>query len=507
MTVGVSTARRVSFIRATGMTLRRTVIVALSLACGGCAVGPDYRQPPAPVPTAYKELAGWKIATPQEAAVARGPWWSIYHDPLLDSLERHVNVNNQTVKENEAAYRAAVALVREAQANFYPTVGVTTGVTRSSGAGGGSGGSSSSSGAGISGGGGFGPITQYSLEGSADWAPDLWGKIRRQVESQAAAAQVSAADLANAELSEQGTLATDYFNLRAQDSLTRLLQDTAAAYRHALQITQNQFNAGTVSQLDVATAQAQLQSVVAELVGVGVLRAQYEHAIAILIGVPPAALSIPYSPLPHTIPVVPPGLPSTLLERRPDIAAAERTMQEENALIGVAVAAYYPDISLSALGGFVGNPIGQLFNVANRVWSLGASASETLFEGGLRPAQVAAARATYDQSVATYRQTVLSAFQQVEDELAALRIYENQAAAEAVAVAAAQQAVTVALNEYQAGTIVYTTVITQQEVLLADQQAALTVQQNRFVASVALIQALGGGWSAPDLPSMAEIKN
>jgi len=506
MTVGVSAARRASFIRATALTLRRTVIVALSLACGGCIVGPDYRRPPAPVPTAYKELAGWKIATPQEAAVARGPWWSIYRDPLLDSLERRVNVNNQTVKENEAAYRAAVALVREAQANFYPTVGVTTGVTRSN-EGGGGGGSSGVTGAGGSGGHGFGPTTEYSLEGSADWAPDLWGKIRRQVESQAAAAQVSAADLANAELSEQGTLATDYFNLRAQDSLTKLLQDTAAAYRHALQITQNQFNAGTVSQLDVATAQAQLQSVVAELVGVGVLRAQYEHAIAILIGVPPAALSIPYSPLPHTIPVVPPGLPSTLLERRPDIAAAERTMQEENALIGVAVAAYYPDVSLSALGGFVGNPIGQLFNVANRVWSLGASASETLFEGGLRPAQVAAARATYDQAVATYRQTVLSAFQQVEDELAALRIYEQQAAAQAVAIAAAQQAVTVALNEYQAGTVAYTTVITQQEVLLADQQSALTVQQDRFVASVALIQALGGGWSTPELPSIAQIKN
>jgi NodT family efflux transporter outer membrane factor (OMF) lipoprotein len=483
--------------------LRRIVAVTLAVACGGCAVGPDYQRPPAPVPVAYKELAGWKIATPQDSS-ARGPWWSIYHDPLLDSLEQQVNVNNQTVKENEAAYRTAVALVREAQANFYPIVGVTPSVTRSSGGGG----TSSSGGvAGFSGGHGFGPHTQYSLEGTADWAPDLWGKIRRQVESQTAAAQVSAADLANAQLSEQGALATDYFNLRAQDSLTRLLEQTATAFRHALQITQNQFNAGTVSQLDVATAQAQLQSVVAELVGVGVLRAQFEHAIAVLMGRPPADLSIPYSPLPDTIPVVPPGFPSALLERRPDIAAAERAMQEENALIGVAVAAYYPNISLSALGGFVGNPLGQLFHIANSVWSLGASASETVFEGGLRPAQVAAARATYDQAVATYRQTVLTAFQQVEDELAALRIFEQQAAAQAVAVAAAQQAVTAALNEYQAGTIVYTTVITQQEVLLTDQQAALTVQQNRFVASVALIQALGGGWGVPYLPSMAQIKN
>jgi NodT family efflux transporter outer membrane factor (OMF) lipoprotein len=482
--------------------LRRLFAVALAFACPGCEVGPDYRPATALVPVQYKELAGWKIATPQDASV-RGPWWSIYHNPLLDSLEQQVNVNNQTVKENEAAYSEAVALVREAQSNFYPVAATNAGVTRSGGGGGGRGGS----GSGFSGGGGFGPITQYTLEGTADWAPDLWGKIRRQVESQTAAAQVSAADLANAELSEQGTLAADYFNLRAQDSLTQLLQQTAVAYRHALEITQNQFNAGTVSQLDVATAQAQLQSVVAELVGVGVLRAQFEHAIAVLIGRPPAALSIPFSPLPEAVPVVPPGLPSTLLERRPDIAAAERAMQEENALIGVAVAAYYPTISLSALGGFVGNPLGQLFHAANSVWSLGASADETLFEGGLRPAQVAAARATYDQAVATYRQTVLSAFQQVEDDLAALRIYEQQAVAQAVAVSAAQQAVTIALNEYQAGTVTYTVVITEQEVLLADQQAAVTVLQNRLVASVNLIQALGGGWSTPDLPSMAAIKN
>ncbi len=468
---------------------------ALAIACAGCTVGPDYHRASAPISAQYKELAGWKIATPHDGAV-RGAWWSIYRDPLLDGLERQVNVSNQTVKEDEAAYRAAVAMVREAQASFYPTVGANGGVTRSNQSTGGSGSGFSS-----------GPVTQYTLEGTADWTPDLWGKIRRQVESQAAAAQVSAADLANAQLSEQGTLATDYFDLRAQDSLTRLLQQTVVAYTQALQITRNQFNAGTVSGLDVATAEAQLQSVVAQLSGVGVMRAQLEHAIAILMGRPPAALSIPFSPLPEAVPVVPPGIPSVLLERRPDIAAAERTMQEENALIGVAVAAYYPDISLSALGGFVGSPIGQLFNVANRVWSLGAAASETVFEGGLRPAQVAAARATYDQAVATYRQTVLSALQQVEDQLAALRILEQQAAAEAVAIASAQRAVTVALNEYRAGTVPYTTVITEQETLLTDEQAALTIQQDRLVASVALVQALGGGWSTTDLPSSAQIRN
>ncbi len=475
------------------MKLRRLLVPGLALACAGCMVGPNYRRPPAPVPGAYKELKGWTIARPWDAS-ARGAWWVIYRDPLLDSLERQVNVSNQTVKEFEAAYRASVALTHEAQAGLFPTLGLTTDATRSAA---GTGGSFA---------GGRAPFTQYSLEGSADWAPDLWGRIRRQVQSQAAAAQVSAADLANAQLSAQGTLATDYFDLRAEDSLTRLLQDTVAAYRRALQITENQYRAGTISRADVVTAQAQLQTVVAQLAGVGVQRALFEHAIAVLTGHPPSELTIPFLPLPSAVPVVPPGLPSTLLERRPDVAAAERAMAEENALIGVAVAAYYPTLSLSALGGFAGNPLGQLVNVANRVWSLGATASQTIFEGGLRPAAVQAARATYDQAVATYRQTVLTAFQQVEDELASLRILENQAAAVAAAVAAAQRAVAVTLNEYRAGTVAYTSVITEQELLLTNQQAALSVLQSRLVASVALIQALGGGWSAAELPSKARIE-
>lgn len=406
---------------------------------------------------------------------------------------RQVNISNQTVKEFEASYREAVALTHEAQAGLYPTLGLTTGVTRSAN------GSSSGAGSFIGGGGRGAPNTQYSFEGTADWAPDLWGRIRRQVQSQAAAAQVSAADLANAQLSAQATLATDYFDLRTEDSLTQLLQATAVDYRRALQITQNQYNAGTISRADVVTAQAQLQTVLAQLAGVGVQRALFEHAIAVLTGRPPSELTIPFSPLPNDVPVTPPGLPSTLFERRPDIAAAERAMDEENALIGVAVATYYPDLSLSALGGFIG--MSQLFTVANRVWSLGASASETLFEGGLRPAAVQAARATYDEAVATYRQTVLTAFQQVEDELSTLRILQNQAAAEAAAVAAAQAAVAVTLNEYRAGTVAYTSVITQQELLLSDQQTQLTVQQNRLVATVALVQGLGGGWSAAALPT------
>ena len=346
------------------MRLRCVAALALSVLCGGCMVGPDYHRPTAPVAAHYKELKGWTIVYPEDTA-ARGPWWEIYHDPLLDSLERRVNINNQTVKEFEAAYRNSVELVREAQSGLFPTLGANAGVTRAGGGGGSGGGSSIGGGSVI--GGGRGPSTLETLEGSADWAPDVWGKIRREVESQTAAAEVSAADLADAQLSAQTTLATDYFSLRAQDLLQQLLQDTEAAYRHALQITQNQYNAGTISRADVVTAEAQLQSVVAQLAGVGVLRAQYEHAIAMLTGATPDQLSIPFMPLPTAIPVVPPGVPSTLLERRPDIAAAERGMQEENALIGVAIAGYYPTISLSALGGFIGSPIGDLLHAANGV--------------------------------------------------------------------------------------------------------------------------------------------
>lgn len=469
------------------------------LLCASCTVGPDYRRPAAPVAGTYKEAKGWKPATPADA-IPRGAWWVVYHDPLLDGLERQVNISNQTVKEAEAAYRSAIALTREAQGAQFPIVGVTPSFTRSSGGVGRSLTTGSSAFRGSS-----GAFNEYSFEGSATWVPDVWGRIRRQVESQAAAAQVDAADLANARLSEQATLATDYFDLRFEDSLQVLLRQTVEAYRRALQITENQYRAGTISRADVVTSQAQLQSVAAQLAGVGVLRAQYEHAIAMLTGHTPDQLSIPFSPLPAAIPVVPAGLPSTLLERRPDIAAAERAMDEENALIGYNIAAFYPTISLTALGGFAGSPIGQLFNTANSLWSIGANATENLFEGGTRTAAVEAARATYDQSVASYRQTVLTAFQQVEDDLAALRILQSQAAAEAVAVASARRAVDVVLNEYRAGTVVYTSVITQQEILLSDQQAALSVQQSRFLASVALIEALGGGWSAADLPTQKQI--
>jgi NodT family efflux transporter outer membrane factor (OMF) lipoprotein len=480
-----------------------TAAVCLSLVLTGCMVGPDYKRPDPPAtPVAFKELAGWKISQPADAA-DRGDWWSVYHDPLLDRLEREVNVSNQTVKQFEAQYRNAVTLVAEARAGLFPTVGLSAGVTRSgSGTGGGSSFSSASSFGGSSRNG-----TQYNVSGTVAWDLDVWGRIRRQVESSSAAAQVGAADLANAKLSAQATLATDYFDLRAEDSLTELLTETAAAFRRALQITENQYRAGTSSSIDYVTALAQLQSTQAQLVGVGVQRQQFEHAIAALTGHAPADLTIAPAPLATDVPVLPPGLPSALLERRPDIAGAERTMQQENALIGVQIAAYYPDISLSALGEYAGFPLAQLFNVSNQFWSLGATGAETLFNGGLRAADVTAARATYDASVATYRQTVLTAFQQVEDALSDLRILELQAQAEAIAVKSTSRAVDATLNAYRAGTVAYTSVITEQTLLLSDQQAALAVQQSRLVASVALIEALGGGWSSADLPARIETAN
>ncbi len=475
------------------------------LALTGCMVGPNYKRPDAPVPVVFKELAGWKPSQPGDA-MDRGAWWSVYDDPVLDQLERSVEVSNQTIKQFEAQYRNAVALVAEARAGLFPTVGLSSGVTHS-GSGASSGRSSSgfaTTGVTTSSGTGFGSSggrnTQYTLSGTVSWDLDLWGRVRRQVESDVAGAQLSAADLANTKLSAQATLATDYFDLRAEDALSQLLSDTVAAYRRSLEITQNQYRAGTTSSIDYVTALAQLQSTEAQLIAVGIQRQQYEHAIAVLTGRPPAELTIAPGPLAAAVPVLPAGLPSALLERRPDIAAAERTMQAQNALIGVQVAAFYPDVSLSALGEYAGSPLSHLFNVGNQFWSLGASGTESLFEGGLRTADVAAARATYEASVATYRQTVLTAFQQVEDALSNLRILQLQARAQAIAVNSTARAVQATLNAYRAGTVPYTSVITEQTLLLTDQQTALGVQQSRLVASVALIEALGGGWSTGDLP-------
>ncbi len=482
--------------------LGQAALVLLPLTA--CMVGPDYHRPAAVGSLApFKEAPpGWTAATPADAS-PKGEWWSIYHDPVLDQLERVVVVSNQTVKQYEAQYREAKATVDAARSALFPVLSLTASDVRASQGSFSTGSSAAGGGVSRSGGGGS---TLYTLEGTGNWDLDVWGRIRRQVESNVAAAQVNAADLANAALSAQGSLAIDYFELRNQDALAQLLRDTVRAYADALRITRNQYNAGTAPLANVAAAETQLDSAQALVINVGVLRGQYEHAIAVLTGVAPSELSLPAGTLAADVPIPPAVLPSTLLERRPDIAAAERAMQEENALIGVQVAAYYPDISLSALYGYSGNPIGSLIQTANRVWSLGATATETLFEGGLRNAEVAIARAAYDAQVAVYRQTVLTAFQQVEDELVALRVFQQQAVAEDIAVKAAQLSTKLALNQYLAGTVPYTTVITEQTALLADQETALSVQESRLVASVALVQALGGGFTTEDLPSRGSLQ-
>ncbi len=471
-------------------------------------VGPDYERPPAAaVRAGFKEAPpGWTVARPADDA-PKGAWWSIYHDAVLDQLERRVAIDNQNVAQFAAQYREAQATVDAARSALFPTATATAGVTRSS-----RGASSLSSGVTTTGVGtttataGGRTTSIYQVQGAIDWDLDVWGRIRRQVESDVAAAQVSAADLANATLSAQAMLATDYFELRYQDALTDLLTQTVKAYADTLRITQNQYNAGTADPSAYSAAQTQLDTARAQLVNAGLLRAQYEHAIAVLIGAAPADLTIGPGPLTADVPVAPGVVPSVLLERRPDIAAAERLMQEQNALIGVQIAAYYPDIALSSLYGYSGNPLGSLIQAANRVWSLGATATQTLFEGGLRSAEVRAARAAYDASVATYRQTVLTAFQGVEDQLSNLRILEQQAAAQARAVQSAQRSLQIALNTYRAGTQAYTNVVTQQTALLTNQQAALQVAEQRLVASVALVQALGGGFAAADLPTRDKLE-
>jgi NodT family efflux transporter outer membrane factor (OMF) lipoprotein len=464
---------------------------------GGCAVGPDYHRPAAPVPPAYKELPAdasiWKPSTPQDG-LTRGTWWLIFNDAELDQLESQVNLSNQTVKEYEAEYRQAVAMLKEAKSELFPTVSISGGVQR----GGGGGGTASVSSAVGSGAGGS-THTEFTLEPTISWSPDIWGVIRRTIESRKAGVQVNAADLANAQLSAQATLAADYFDLRATDSLRQLLAQAVTLDARALEITQNQFNSGTTDNGTLASAEAALQAARAQLAAVDQTRGTYEHAVAMLTGHLPSELSIPVAPLTSTVPAVPLAVPSTLLERNPGIAAAERQMKQENALIGVAVGAYFPTISLTALGGYAGNPLNKLFNVGNRIWSLGASASDTLFQGGEQVAAVALARANYDQYVAAYRQTVLTTFQSVEDQLLALRVLQQESAFQLQAVASAQHAADVALNQYNAGTVAYTTVIADIQTLLADQESLLTIKQNQLVAVVTLIEDLGGGWDAAQL--------
>jgi NodT family efflux transporter outer membrane factor (OMF) lipoprotein len=472
----------------------------LAFALAGCAVGPDYVPAPAPTPTTYKELKGWKIASPADGP-GRGDWWTFYHDPKLDFLIKQVDISNQTVAAAAAAYEQARAVIRQAQSALLPTLTGSYTFTRSMTGGAATSGQLGGPGTGV-------PIylTTYNAQLTASWDIDVWGKVRRQIESNTAAAQATAADLDYAKLSQQAMLATAYFNLRTADSLHDLLHRTVIQYQKTLDIVQNQYNSGySVTLGDVATARAQVEITQAQEINVGVQRGQYEHAIAVLIGRPPAELNIGPHPLTGAIPRIPVAFPSTLLERRPDIAAAERTMQEQNALIGVAVAGFFPDISLSGALGWIGtHPLP--FNVANEVWSLGAAGTQTLFNGGLTSAQIDAARATYWQSVANYRSTVLSAFQGVEDQLVAIRLLTQQLVVQQKAVTDARKAVEVYLNQFQAGTIAFTTVVTAEITQLADEEAELTIRQDLFLASVTLIADLGGGWDTNLLPTRKELE-
>jgi NodT family efflux transporter outer membrane factor (OMF) lipoprotein len=458
-----------------------SVAAALSLVAA-CAVGPDYHRPKFDASPDYKEVGDWKPSEPNDV-FNRGPWWEIYKDDALNQLEVRVDISNENVKAAAAAFDQARAMVAQAKAGFWPTVGVSAGKSRGSALG--------------------GPTTTNDSAGiTANWALDIWGQIRRSTESNRASAQASAAALAAARLSSQAELATDYFELRAQDQLQRLLDDTVVAEELSLKIAESRYKFGVAARADVVSAQAQLLSSQAQQVNARIQRGILEHAIAVLVGQQPAAFTLTPSSMRTDVPSVPAGVPSALLERRPDVAQAERKVAAANAQIGVAKAAYFPSLTLSGSDQYTSTGSGwsQLINVPNRIWSFGPQLAETLIDGGLRRAQVAQARAAYDASVDMYRQTVLAGFEQVEDDIVTLRVLEQQAVIEEAAVAAAREAEKLTLNQYKAGTVPYSSVITAQTTRLSAEETALNVLSSRLQASVALIEAVGGGWDAAQLP-------
>jgi NodT family efflux transporter outer membrane factor (OMF) lipoprotein len=484
--------------------------LAVALALTGCAVGPNYHRPAPPSTPAYKEDQGWKPATPGQIE-ANKPWWSIYDDPLLDSLEQQVEVSNQTLKADEAAFRAAVEVVAVDRGSYFPSVSATGSYTRS-GTGTAGVGQAITTGTGTTvttgNGGGTGSATNpnltttrniYSVGAQASWSIDVWGRIRRQVESDVAKAQASAADVAAARLSAQITLAEDYFQLRSAEEQVRLYKTDIEDFQNALTITQNQVKAGITTLADVYAAETQLESTEASAVGVELTRAKFEHAIAVLTGKAPSELSIPDGAFTTVVPVVPAGVPSSLLERRPDIAASERAVASANALIGVAEAAWFPDLTLTGSYGFTATVLPGLISAHNALWSFGPALAENIFNGGATLAQTREARANYDQAVATYRQTVLSAFQSVEDDLVSLRVLQHQGELQQTAVRDARLSETLTLNQYKSGIVAYSSVITAQTTRLADEISLLSIQSQALVSSVDLISQLGGGWDASQL--------
>ncbi|KWZ40179.1 RND transporter [Burkholderia savannae] len=471
--------------------LSAAVAVAAAALLAGCAVGPDYHRPDAAIPAAYKEAPpGWKAAQPADRA-DRGPWWAIYDDPQLNALIDKLNASNQTIAQYAAAYRQARALVAEARASYFPTLGLTASESRASSALS-SGSTASRSTARTIG-------NTYNVGLDASWEPDLWGKVSRTVGAQKAGEAAAAADLANARLSAQATLAQTYFQLRAADATQKLLDDTVASYQKSLQLTQNQYAQGVAARSDVIQAQTQLQSAQASAIDNGIARAQYEHAIATLVGEPASTFSLPPMPLTAEPPSMPIDVPSAILERRPDVAAAERRAAAANEQIGVAIAAFFPTLTLSASGGFQSSVWSQLFTLPARFWSVGPQLAATLFDAGLRAAQTEAARATYDQDVASYRAAVLSAFQDVEDNLASQRILEQEIVVQRQAVESAQHALDITLNQYKAGTVAYLNVLTAQTTAFSAQQKLSTISGQRMVSSVGLVKALGGGWDVAQI--------
>jgi NodT family efflux transporter outer membrane factor (OMF) lipoprotein len=478
--------------------MRRLAVLLCLASLSGCLVGPDYqRPPPASPPTPeFKEAMGFRPATPNDTA-DRGPWWQIYGDPTLDGLAAQVDISNQTLKASEAAYRQARALVRQDQSGLYPSItGSANAQQTGTGAlrGGGAVVSTNQNGNITS------TASQYQGGFVLAWEIDVWGSIRRTIESDSAAAQASAGDLAAARLSAQADLAINYFSLRISDQRTKLYQVTVAAYARSLTIARNQVDAGIASRVDLAQAQTLYEQARSLLVAEGIARAQFEHAIAVLIGKAPSEFNLEPGTPPKDVPTVDAGVPSALLERRPDIAAAERQMASANARIGVAQAAYYPNISLGGAITFLSGGLGTLLQLGSSVWSLGPQLAGTLIDGGARAAQVEGARAGYDNTVATYRQTVLTAFQQVEDALAQQRILVQQEQVQRAAVASAQEAERLSLNQYLIGTVPYTTVVQTQTSALSAEQTLLNIRQNRLIASANLVKALGGGWREADLP-------
>lgn len=489
-----------------GRSWRWLAIAGAALAGSACWVGPNYKRPSAPVPAAYKEAppesfkgaAEWQQAHPNEG-VARGKWWEIFNDPDLNALEEQVSISNQNVLAAEAQFRAAADAVRIARAALFPVATSSPAVSRTR-----SSGSLFNVTAGNLTG---GTRNTYNLPVDLSYQADLWGGIRRTVHGTSDTAQASFAQLENAQLSFQAQLAEDYFELHGTDGEKELLTKTVSSYADYLQLTKDRQASGVASGADVAQAETQLDTTQVQLTDLGVARAQFEHAIAILTGKPPSAVTIASSAIKSTPPPIPVGVPSTLLERRPDIAAAERQMAAANELIGIAQAAYYPSLTLTGSAGYESGSISKLIDAPSLVWSLGATLAETLYDAGKRHAQVAQARANYDVTVADYRQTVLTGLQQVEDNLAALRVLDQEARDASEAVRAANDSLEISTYQYKAGTVSYLQVITAQAAALQNQLSALNILTRRMTASVLLIEALGGGWDTSKVPSAESLEH